>query len=1400
MHLCPKVLTYLLLLSPLLSQTVDLNTFEIGTADSTASTTRTVLLDSDPAGSQHGLRVETRINGLTSNVFYRIGYLLLNREGDAVDIAFEDSNGAPISVSMTQNSSSGTYRFAPESTATLGQLSKTLFLTFPDNLSVNDYEVRVALFSFSGTKWIEEKLQNISTRSAYFEMRSFSVAKDSQYNVKLRLDTITLDRPIIINGASGFESFPVSLDLRAFRYDSDDTGSRNIAASVRADFIEADGTVVPAILSQDDSSFSSSSSVTLSSISSKFINPITFSSSPSVKSFAQDFYLRPASSLVTAKEVTSIRFSASHFDNVTFPLITVHAADTAISEQLFISDGNLLSGTASAQIEGLTSISGSVVLNNTITLALTGLQGSLDTGHSFNGNANISIDSDNSRLESTLLLSAPNSPDETQINGVTMRRGVTALTSVGPAMSSGEVKLPRGLGWVAVDSDYGYASNVCESWLKILGTNPSGTIPLDGSLEPSESTLVLQHPSSTPASPIALALNEESKPFVWVAASLDWLPASGSITWDAQDVIACHNDEWQILEAAIANGGENTWGWKRDNRSYLRQLQIPASTTTALDPGEVVVKAGIRGDARVNTEIQINYPGSGATFTLYPHSPMGANLFLDNSNNTAGGHLVISDDRMNGELRGISSIMQGYHSSGIEDTCQAGGFHIISTLLPEGNQVMRITTDGGLLSPALKFNPNLPVNPLKIGSTVDTTGNPAAVHAISGWSNNSIDFLVAGISLAGANGWHNVNSQKQQGVSILLNSGFGEAEDSSLVAERPGSDAYTAGTASYPGLNFRVDASETPITGVTYLGDSRIPSNGSYNLRTNSKYYARLGGVNGAHDIDFTSHSGIYLVYGYELDFQRFGLAYLNNLNAEYGLDSTVAANLQFSAAPLNNFALAFDTMSVTGGGDLQSGELVLDAENPKEPLAYWGGAALPRSFNFNPKAADPCDKVRLLVLGVETYAALIDSPLHGYLAIASNTTPGLGYSNGSLVSLTDAATFENTRPRIFLPGQVQMRGPAKTVGSTTTYEYYNIRPVADAYFNNYDAANRPNSGFIAFGATMGVSFFEDLKIHLRTPAANAPDQTTADTSTIYLSGGWDDGGNTFWNHPEDYEFDAAHKGWHGTFDTYWTQNHLNEDYDIRAEQDIFGLIEISYPVQWNPNLRQFTAAKQSVDLLVLDANHKLDFLTPERASMTFGVRAEMDGIPNINLGSIAMNATGAANGILATLRETASSAIGEVLDTGSNAVESLLKDVPEELFTQTWEMTIAPTLRGEINAGYDANQMFNDFKADLAAATNFDAAVSIGAYFDPDDPKWFYAAVNQAMESVDDADSLIRQVDGKLAQLQNGIRSVTSVSIDQLNPAALWGGEFQSTKLNGSTVTIKWNDLKDAAINDYLE
>lgn len=340
----------------------------------------------------------------------------------------------------------------------------------------------------------------------------------------------------------------------------------------------------------------------------------------------------------------------------------------------------------------------------------------------------------------------------------------------------------------------------------------------------------------------------------------------------------------------------------------------------------------------------------------------------------------------------------------------------------------------------------------------------------------------------------------------------------------------------------------------------------------------------------------------------------------------------------------------------------------------------------------------------------------------------------------------------------------------------------------------------MAFGATMGVSFFEDLKIHVRMPAANAPDSGLADTAAVYLSGGWNSGGYTFWNHPEGDDFDKEHKGWAGDFTDYWTKNHESTAYDIRAEQDLFGLIEISYPVQWNPSLRQFTGNKQAVDLVVLNANHKLDFLTAERASITFGVKAELEGIPNINLGTLAMNATGAADGLLATLSQTASAQVGIILDKGSGALNQLLEDVPEELFSQTWEAVIAPRLSGLDFSSIPNFTLIDDIALQLDTAVEYttDVEDALKGYFLPDGETWFFNVATEAMQAIDQSGSVIRKIDSSLAEVQNGIRAVSSFSVSNLSAESLWEGTVETVQSDGTILILNWEDLKEKAITDF--
>jgi exonuclease VII small subunit len=250
----------------------------------------------------------------------------------------------------------------------------------------------------------------------------------------------------------------------------------------------------------------------------------------------------------------------------------------------------------------------------------------------------------------------------------------------------------------------------------------------------------------------------------------------------------------------------------------------------------------------------------------------------------------------------------------------------------------------------------------------------------------------------------------------------------------------------------------------------------------------------------------------------------------------------------------------------------------------------------------------------------------------------------------------------------------------------------------------------------------------------------------------------------------------------------------------MFGLIDISYPVQWNPALRQFTGNKQAVDLLVINANHKLDFLTAERASITFGVKAEMDGIPNINLGSIAMNATGAADGILATLSKTASAQIGIILDEGTSAINSLLNDVPEQIFSQVWDSAIEPQLVGLTVPSIPSFTLIDDIiqQLDTASADLEEVTNTLQSYLLPSEQDWFFNIATEAMQNLEQTQSVIRQVDAKLAQAQNGIRSITSFSVSDLSPESVWSDTVEVLQGDGTVLNIKWEDLSEKAISEF--
>lgn len=1340
------------------------------------------VISEDTANHRHGIKVDREFGGLVPGGSYRVGYALEALDGADAAVEVQMADGTPLPVTVV-----GSTSYTAAFTAALtGVSSSTVYLAVDPGLPLGDHRVRISLQKHDGFSWKGIAFVNGSgdpNPTAFTEVRSFPGGTDKRLDIKTRMLSPSVSRAWMVSG-SDHDTFESTASLECVRYDADSAAAVNRNVRIEAKFRDASGKETPALVGTTAATVASTLEVPVAGIQAKNAGlPATPYQVPVV---ALNLHLKPTEQLDCLAGPLTVIFSVSHDDTSIVVPSRVDGSGVSLEASLLHFSGKLSFGDVETTINTLTGGPAGIVVPAgglaSYNATLTGVVGSHAAGHDFGpSNLDVTLWPDGHasvRAPSFVLLSAPSSPDETTAFGSPVKRGPIRLDSTGGTALSAFVRLPQGMGWAEPQGADPQLENVMEAWLS------SSNVSLDGNLLPDASSIILTAPGVA-----TFYVSEESKPVRWSTNQVIWQTGMKRFKFTASDIDSVHGDEWEALVAASSAAVKPNWLEKRSNLAPLHFAQLNPSAT------EVTASVGASGDAKMSFSMNV-VPGSGGVpCILRPHFPDGCAMTWDAS---GFGTMTVANDRfITGGLSGVSGITQIYQPEQSGDHCNTLGNQTLNAK-PVGN-AMTWTADGGL-DAALEIL--TPAPGIRWGAVAESgTGVVKPVHEVKGWTNGSARFLTSGCCLVpGAWNYTGAGNIASESVELLLNSGF-LPNGAALIEERPHVASYQAGDGDYPGLNLRASGVTGATSGITYLGGERIPGGaGTYEVKPNSKYYVRLGGVSGVHDVDASSFAGeIVPIYGYEMVFSVFGLAYLDNENRvsrgghEESLASTTAASLEFTGPPLAGFGLQFSEIGVTGDGQIEN-VTVEAADNPQQPIDYWGGGILPKQVSFEPLQAAACSNERLLTIGAEAYAALVKTPLHGELGIASATTPSATAPNvpGNLVSLTDAAPF-GVRPRMRLPSRIDVRGTATTAGGSTSYETYKLTPSADAYFNEYSAGGPPE-GFISFAGKLGVSFFEDLSVHVRTRAVWEVD-TEAAGSGIYLSGGWQSAGKDFWS---DVDFDGDHQGYSGNFTNYWTANQGIAANAIHARQQLFGIVPLDYPVGWDPLRRLFTAERQSADLIVLDARHRLEFLSAERSSITFGVKAEVDGLPDINLGTVAFNAVDSATGVLSSIREAASEKVGHVLDSGTRAVENLIDSAPDEMIDGVWDNAIQPIITGEVTTG-GSIPLLESVRSILQADADFETRLGeLDAYFDPADPDWLLKSISQAMLATDKAGSLVGQIDIRLMEAQNAIRAITSVAVSAGTLEDLHAIRADVPGGDGSGGTIPWNEMKNRTLAAY--
>jgi hypothetical protein len=831
---------------------------------------------------------------------------------------------------------------------------------------------------------------------------------------------------------------------------------------------------------------------------------------------------------------------------------------------------------------------------------------------------------------------------------------------------------------------------------------------------------------------------DESRPLLYQVSDFR-LFATGEMEFIAADAEWAHRQAYDQLQLQQSIGQHHgpTMATRFSNDGYLRFADIA--------PGNVIRFAA--GSDLTNRCISADLEISAGQFTT--HFPLGTPVEWSSL-----GWLNIVDGfiRPGSVLTSISSLHVDYLTSCPDDDCgPPGGSMDTIEILPTDERIF-ITSDGGLQA----FGKISPAAQLKWGIRGDLNFT------------HRTDAFRAATFLAGGNQLYNAlnpiaasGPQKNYagilGPGVITLAGFNPAvPETPVYAETQG---YLDGTGVWPGATVTVDAP-------AHVGASRLADQVSeypYALQEQvSKYYVRYSGVSGRHVAQDGTFDPNTVLYGYGFKITRFQLTFLSNENERSGINGAVSVPYP------SDFQQAFRELMLTCTGALDSAKIDPSDSGPKG-LSYWNGSFTAMAMRFAPEVGAGCYDPRFLTLGLITGAANIDSPIAGVLGFKPN---------GNIGTLAD--NIEGADGRIGLPATIPLDGPGT--------ETYALNPVTKLYFNNPSTVGAPTTGFVSFAATCGVPYFEDLKVHVMTSAqAGVP-------AAAYLASNWESGGQSQFTNTL---FDETHRGFPLGIAVGEYQNPTTATaYRVHAQQSLFGVVPLDYPLRWSPSARYFESwdAVQN-ELLVIDVEHQIDYLSADTAEISFG--AKYEGLPKISLASAATEIVDGQLGAARALTEAAQSYVTDTLNQGvdeiGNLVNDTMEDVLDRAIDEIEDEVICPLYDAVVTSYNDAvaaNDSYNDWlnqgSGDLKDVFDqyLDGSIGVPA-------NSIKGRLQQLSDANAEASSLIQRVTDAV---DSGILAIDSIS-----------GQLQ-TYSNGPVVIVALDPLQvppgyinDAIVNGLL-
>jgi hypothetical protein len=427
-----------------------------------------------------------------------------------------------------------------------------------------------------------------------------------------------------------------------------------------------------------------------------------------------------------------------------------------------------------------------------------------------------------------------------KVNNVQMQLVPPASLTPGGLLSALRIYLPTGVGY-----RFDTAGRILRRSFVV------GQVPLGLNLRPTGDV--------TYSPPTTLQIVEETKP-LWIGtSSIVWRVNEGRFEFNTAAVGAQHvrTIQYTGLEAAHSSLDNSQRSLKRSNDRFYQAVQSVSSPVITESDSDCI--------GRISMDLTLGVGDYQA------HFPYDAHI------QWTGGALHIAQDQVvpaGSELTGAGMVALTYGTGCVGVDCGTGANVKTMRLLP-ASAILHFTRDGGLVAGGALDVPHR----LQWGS----------IEPLSAFAHESFTFSEANFHMPG----HFLRGD-QAGLSIALRGPAilytGVAATNTAYLERPdmpgtlNQNRYELGFADYAGMNVAVGGDGDRQGHSTIAG---TPS-GNYQLKGISKYYARRGGVSGIHDSVPGSFPPTLTLYGYQFNFENFGLNFIDNHMRDSRIDGSI--------------------------------------------------------------------------------------------------------------------------------------------------------------------------------------------------------------------------------------------------------------------------------------------------------------------------------------------------------------------------------------------------------------------------------------------------------------------------------------------------------------------------------